>query len=312
MGIVYEVIDEYTGVRRALKLMTVGVDEPRRIARFARDARLASIAEGDHVVNVIETDVANELGGRPYVVMDLLRGRNVAQIIASRGRFSFEDALDVLSQLAIAVDRVHEAGIVHGRLEASSLFLHEPRDREGAARVVLKVLDFGVAELAGTDGSIATAADRAAIARIAVAMLGGAELPNGFDAWFERSCASATSTNEDCFETARDQIDALRSVLSEIRPERSVAPVAYVPLDEGMPVVRPGLSGDRVMKAAGLASAGITLLLLGVLVGRALFGRDATRPTAGATATVAREAVVERNELVVPDVMLSTLTDDDD
>jgi serine/threonine protein kinase len=152
MGIVYEVVDEYTSVHRALKLMTVDIDDPRLIARFSREARIASVIGGEHVVKVVDTDVASELGDRPFIVMELLRGRDVEALLATRGRFSVEEARVVLEQLASALEQMHGAGIVHRDLKPANLFLHE----EANGRTALRVLDFGIAKLVEPDLTLIT------------------------------------------------------------------------------------------------------------------------------------------------------------
>src|SRR5205085_2725272 len=75
MGIVYEVLDEYTGAHRAVKLMTLDLHDPRLLVRFFREARLASIVGGEHVVKVIDADVASDLRATAIIAVEMITGR---------------------------------------------------------------------------------------------------------------------------------------------------------------------------------------------------------------------------------------------
>src|SRR5271170_5247190 len=82
MGIVYEVEHLHTGQRLALKVLT---SQPgASVERFKREARAASLIRSDHIVRVIDADVAPELNGAPFLVMELLQGADLERATGNR------------------------------------------------------------------------------------------------------------------------------------------------------------------------------------------------------------------------------------
>src|SRR5579863_435989 len=78
MGAVYEVEHLRTGQRLALKVLLL--QAASSVERFQREARTACQIPSEHVVRVTDADVAPELGGTPYLVMELLEGANLEQV----------------------------------------------------------------------------------------------------------------------------------------------------------------------------------------------------------------------------------------
>jgi serine/threonine-protein kinase len=153
MGAVYEVIHVNTGQHLALKLMLArSLLAPDLVERFRREARIAGTVNSPHVVRVIDADVAPEIDGAPFLVMELLPGSDLEAICCAR-QPEIGEALDWLRQLAVALDTAHGEGIVHRDLKPENVFLAE---RVGEPAII-KILDFGVAKLASEAGSGATA-----------------------------------------------------------------------------------------------------------------------------------------------------------
>jgi hypothetical protein len=153
MGAVYLVRHVRTEERLALKLIHAAIaGSPELVERFRREARAPAQIDSDHVVRVVDADIAPEIGGAPFLVMEFLRGRDLEQELRARGRLPPPEVVGYLGQAARALDKAHRLGIVHRDLKPENLFLSERDDRS----VVLKVLDFGIAKLGG-DGSQATA-----------------------------------------------------------------------------------------------------------------------------------------------------------
>jgi serine/threonine protein kinase len=148
MGIVYEVEHVHTGDRRALKvlLMKEGQD-PGALERFKREARASARIKSDYVVAIVDADVAPELGGAPFLVMELLNGTDLYRELAARGRIPADEAIIYLRQAARALDKSHAIGIVHRDLKPENLFLHVRED----GTTILKILDFGISKIVGGD-----------------------------------------------------------------------------------------------------------------------------------------------------------------
>jgi serine/threonine-protein kinase len=151
MGAVYEVEHEHTGQRLALKVLT---PQPgASVERFRREARAASLIKSDHIVRVTDADFAQELGGAPFLVMELLEGQDLERATGDRPTPPAQ-AIEWLRQVARALGKAHDAGLVHRDLKPENLFL--TRGEDGAPLV--KVLDFGIAKMAA-EASTLTASD---------------------------------------------------------------------------------------------------------------------------------------------------------
>jgi serine/threonine-protein kinase len=143
MGVVYEVVDARTNTRRALKLMLDGIaTDPDNRARFAREATITGEIESDHIVRVTDAGV-DEATGTPFLVMEFLRGEDLAQRIAAHGPIHRARVVALLWQAALALDKTHAAGIIHRDLKPENLFV----TRRDDGSLCLKILDFGIAKL---------------------------------------------------------------------------------------------------------------------------------------------------------------------
>ena len=82
----YLVQHVHTDQQLALKLLHAAVvTDEVALARFRREARAPARVNSDHVVQVTDADVAPELGGVPFLVMELLRGQDLEELVAERG-----------------------------------------------------------------------------------------------------------------------------------------------------------------------------------------------------------------------------------
>lgn len=148
MGSVYEVLDHKTRRRRALKVMLPNlISDPELRARFRLEATITADIISEHIVETFDADVDAETGS-PFLVMELLRGEDLANVLAARGKLPAEEVVLYLSQAARALDKTHAAGIVHRDLKPENLFVTYRDD--GSPRV--KVLDFGIAKVAAQSG----------------------------------------------------------------------------------------------------------------------------------------------------------------
>ena len=153
MGAVYEVVHANTGEHLALKLMLArSLLTPELVERFRREARIHSSVKSEHVVRVVDADVAHEIDDVPFLVMELLAGRDFERICVE-GQPSSTEVIGWMRQLAAALDKAHGEGVVHRDLKPENLFLAE---RDGLPPIV-KILDFGVAKMASEADGHATA-----------------------------------------------------------------------------------------------------------------------------------------------------------
>ncbi len=126
-----------------VKFMSAELAEsPEAVARFAREAAAAAQVKSPQVVQMLDHGVME--GGVPYIVMEHLDGRDLAAHLEMHGRLSPREAASVLSQLARALDKAHERGIVHRDIKPPNVFLLDG----GGGDPFVKLLDFGIAKSA--------------------------------------------------------------------------------------------------------------------------------------------------------------------
>ncbi len=143
MGVVYEAQHVRLPRRFAVKILGKPVDSDTTIttlARFRREAEIASTLAHPHIVEVFDYQVAET--GAPYLVMELLEGEDLADRL-KRGRIGIVAALRTIAEMAEALDVAHTAGVVHRDLKPANIFLSKRGGRED----FVKVLDFGVSKL---------------------------------------------------------------------------------------------------------------------------------------------------------------------
>lgn len=140
MGIVYEAVHTKLEQRVAIKLMLPEMqDRPNLLARFEREARAAAKLKSKHVPRVYDVDVTSD--GLPFIVMELLTGRDLATLLEQRQLLPAGEAVHYIMQAASALREAHVRGIVHRDLKPANVFLAEEDDG-----VVVKVLDFGISK----------------------------------------------------------------------------------------------------------------------------------------------------------------------
>ena len=130
------------GQEVAIKIMLAEkATESDSVERFLREARAAVMLKSSHVARVF--DVATTDTGLPYIVMELLDGKDLVTVLIESGALPYADAVDVIVQTCDAVAEAHALGIIHRDLKPENFFLS--RRRDGTAHV--KVLDFGISKL---------------------------------------------------------------------------------------------------------------------------------------------------------------------
>src|SRR5215472_7234192 len=121
MGVVVAATHLQLGTQVAIKFLLPAANASAEAPeRFLREARAAARIESDHVVRV--TDVATLESGDPYMVMELLRGTDLAARVKEAGPLAVEDAVDYVLQACEAIAQAHSMGIVHRDLKPSNLF----------------------------------------------------------------------------------------------------------------------------------------------------------------------------------------------
>lgn len=114
---------------------------PESRQRFLREARAASQIENEHVARVF--DVSRLDDGTPYMVMELLDGRDLDEVVWEDGPLGTEVAVDYALQACEALAAAHRRGVVHRDVKPANLFLTYREDGSPC----IKLLDFGISKV---------------------------------------------------------------------------------------------------------------------------------------------------------------------
>jgi serine/threonine-protein kinase len=148
MGRVYRAYQKGIDRDVAVKILHRDLAQnPDLVARFLREAKVASRLAHPNVVSVL---LAGQLeDGTMYLVMEFLDGISLhSALLASGGGLPIPRALHIALQVCDAVGEAHKAGVVHRDVKPENVMLVQRGDDPDFA----KVLDFGIARLAGKDG----------------------------------------------------------------------------------------------------------------------------------------------------------------
>ncbi len=122
----------------ALKVISGGSPTPGSLKRFKREAQAAARLRSPNIVQVLDFGVFE---GQPFLTMELLRGEDLAGLLAREGKLSLARCLKIIDGVAKGVQLAHDAEIVHRDLKPANIFLEKVAGDE-----VVKILDFGVAK----------------------------------------------------------------------------------------------------------------------------------------------------------------------
>ena len=115
------------------------------VARFSREAKAASKISHPHAVSV--TDFGEAENGVVFLVMEYLDGRTLKEVINSVGSLPLDQAVEIIRQVAGALDVAHSQGVVHRDLKSDNIMLVSHNGDQWA-----KVLDFGIAKIQQAEG----------------------------------------------------------------------------------------------------------------------------------------------------------------
>jgi serine/threonine protein kinase len=152
MGLVF-VAEQQHPVRRkvALKIIKPGMDTRQVVARFEAERQALALMDHPHIAKVL--DGGETAGGRPYFVMELVKGVPITQF-CDDNRLALRERLELFVPVCSAVQHAHQKGIIHRDLKPSNVLV---ASHDG--KPVVQVIDFGVAKAVGqrlTDKTVYT------------------------------------------------------------------------------------------------------------------------------------------------------------
>ncbi len=124
--------------RLALKIIKLGMDTRQVVARFEAERQALAMMDHPGIAKVL--DAGSTETGRPYFVMELVRGVPITQYCDEAG-LSVEERLALVEQVCEAVQHAHQKGVIHRDLKPSNVLVSV---RDGVAAP--KVIDFGIAK----------------------------------------------------------------------------------------------------------------------------------------------------------------------
>lgn len=142
MGSVYKAVQAEIDRPCAIKLLGQNIaDNQDAVARFKREARLASKIDNPHAVIIY--DFGQTQGGILYLAMEYIDGEPLSKVIAREAPLPLDRVVHIISQIAEALSAAHSLGIVHRDLKPENIML----TRKGNQKDYVKVLDFGIAKM---------------------------------------------------------------------------------------------------------------------------------------------------------------------
>jgi serine/threonine protein kinase len=143
-GVVY-MAEQQHPVRRkvALKVVKPGMDSRQVLARFEAERQALAIMDHPNIAKVLDAGATDS--GRPYFVMELIKGEPITEF-CDRNQFSPHQRLELFSQVCHAVQHAHQKGIIHRDIKPTNVLvgMHDTTP-------VVKVIDFGVAKALGQE-----------------------------------------------------------------------------------------------------------------------------------------------------------------
>jgi serine/threonine-protein kinase len=143
-GEIYAATHAASAARVAVKILAPdAIGDEGMFERFRREADIARRLAVPNVVRVL--DLGHAPGGTPFIAMELLEGQDLGWHLRRRPQMSLEEVVEMTEQVASGLEAAHAAGIVHRDLKPQNLFL---------SGGIWKILDFGVAKLRGSEGTL--------------------------------------------------------------------------------------------------------------------------------------------------------------
>lgn len=140
MGNVFKAQDP--AIKRTVAIKTIKLDATRNerdaqefLQRFRLEAQISGTLHHPNIVSIFDVGEEN---GTPYIAMEYVEGQTLSALIYQDPRPSFPDLVQVLFQIAQALDFAHSKGIVHRDLKPSNIMVQD----DGTA----KIMDFGIAK----------------------------------------------------------------------------------------------------------------------------------------------------------------------
>jgi streptogramin lyase/predicted Ser/Thr protein kinase len=152
MGAVYRASEEGLGRNVALKVIAPELAQDERFReRFLRESRIAASLDHPHVIPIYQ---AGDEDGLLFLAMRYVEGSDLAKVVAEDGALEPRRAVELLSQIAEALDAAHEKGLIHRDVKPSNVLIAESAGREHCY-----LGDFGLTKRTGSLSGVSVAGE---------------------------------------------------------------------------------------------------------------------------------------------------------
>jgi TolB-like protein/tRNA A-37 threonylcarbamoyl transferase component Bud32/Tfp pilus assembly protein PilF len=173
MGVVYKAADTKLKRHVALKFLTTHLTQnPEAKKRFILEAQAASALQHNNICKIHEINETDE--GQIYLSMEYYSGKTLKEKIGESG-LTVEEALDIITQIARGLEKAHSKGIVHRDIKPANIMVTD----DG----VVKIVDFGLAKLAGQTKLTKTGSTLGTVAYMSPEQTQGLEIDHRTDIW---------------------------------------------------------------------------------------------------------------------------------
>jgi serine/threonine protein kinase len=248
-GVVY-VAEQTEPVRRrvALKVIKLGMDTKQAVARFEAERQALAMMDHPNIAKVLDAGTTEQ--GRPFFVMELVRGIPITSY-CDQAHLSTKERLDLFIKVCQAIQHAHRKGIIHRDIKPSNILvtLHDGP----AAAGVPKVIDFGIAKATEgrlTDNTVYTQLHQfigtPAYMSPEQAEMSGLDIDTRSDIYSLGVLLYELLTGKTPFD-AKDLmasgIDAMRKTIREMEPQRPSTRLATLGADQ-LTTTANGLAAD--------------------------------------------------------------------
>jgi formylglycine-generating enzyme required for sulfatase activity/dienelactone hydrolase len=223
MGVVYKAEDTRLKRAVALKFLPFSLlQDAAAKERLIHEAQAASALDHPNICTIHEIEETAD--GELFLAMAYYEGETLKDCIA-RGPLALDEAIGLMIQVARAVSAAHDAGIIHRDVKPANIIV----TKRGEAKLV----DFGIAKLAGQTALTRTGTTLGTVAYMPPEQLAGRDVDARSDVWALGVLIYQTITGRLPF-VAQNDVAMLRAISSEtpapLRTARADAPAALEPI----------------------------------------------------------------------------------
>lgn len=148
MGTVFKIEQVFLGKILALKTLNNSGLSDLAVRRFQHEARAVFAIDHPNLITVHDFGLLDDQ--TPYLIMDYIKGKSLAQQIAEKGTLDLSEAIPIFVHTCFGLGYAHEKGVVHRDVKPSNIMLVDACEEKTEGLV--KIVDFGLAKFTQKEG----------------------------------------------------------------------------------------------------------------------------------------------------------------